>query len=103
MVFLGFTIDSKNMIVSLTEEKARKLVNLCQKVYRKNKIRTVAQLLGNMTAAFPGVMYAQLYYRIIEVETSKSLKLSKGNYDAKMTLSEEAKCDLLWWIRSIPT
>jgi hypothetical protein len=62
-------------------------------VYRKNKIkiRTVVQLLGNMTAAFPGVMYAQLYYRIIEVEKSKSLKLSKGNYDAKMIFIRKGK------------
>ena len=92
-VFLGFIIDSKNMTVSLTDEKARKLVNLWQKVYRKNKIkiRTVAQLLCNMTAAFPGVMYAQLYYRITEVEKSKSLKLSKENYDSKMICIRKGK------------
>jgi hypothetical protein len=37
------------------------------------------------------VMYAQLYYRITEVEKSKSLKLSKENYDSKMICIRKGK------------
>jgi hypothetical protein len=42
-------------------------------IYQRNsiKIRTVAQLLGSMTASFPGVMYGPLYFRQIELEKKK--------------------------------
>ena len=100
LTFLGFVIDSQNMTVSLTrEKKTLKLKTLCRKIYKKKKvtIRKVAQLLGNMTV----VMFAPLYYRTIEIEKSDALMKAKGNYDQKMTLSENAKRDLLWWIENI--
>ena len=79
LTFLGFVIDSENMTVSLTKEKALKLRLLCTKAYKKKNItiRKVAQLLSNMTASFSGVMYAQLYYRTIEIEKSNALKIAK--------------------------
>lgn len=47
------------------------------------------------------VMFAPLYYRTIEIEKSDALMKAKGNYDQKMTLSENAKRGLLWWIENI--
>lgn len=46
-------------------------------------------------------MYGPLYFRQIELEKSKSLKLKKGNFDAKMQLSAIVKKDLNWWNNNI--
>jgi len=51
-----------------------------------------------MTSSFPGVMYGPLFYRQLEIEKSKALKVNYDNYDAKMKLSNTVKDDLKWWI-----
>lgn len=57
LVCLGFIINSYEMTVRCTKEKAEKMRELCLQIYQRNsiKIRTVAQLLGSMSASFPGV------------------------------------------------
>ncbi|CAB3979618.1 Hypothetical predicted protein [Paramuricea clavata] len=44
------------------------------------------------------VEFGELYYRQIEIEKSTALKLAKGNFDATMTLSDNAISDIQWWI-----
>ena len=56
-----------------------------------------------MTSSFPGVMYGPLFYRQLEIEKSKALKVNYDNYDAKMTLSNTVKDDLKWWIDHVET
>ena len=103
--FLGFVLNSIEMTVKLTDEKADTLRELCirLKTYKKPKIRTVATVVGKMVAAFPGVEYGQLFYRLLDNEKTEALKQNKGNYEAKMKLSVEAKHDLDWWIDHIQT
>ena len=67
LTFLGFIIDSVNMTVKLTAEKAEKIKQFCIKILNSKKLRLDNLLnIGNMTASFPGVMYGPLYYRQIE-------------------------------------
>ena len=101
--FLGFWIDSVNMIVILTERKALTIREMCIAMlsYKKPTIRTVAQLVGKLVASFPAVMYGKLFYRILDNEKSLALKENFGNFDAKMRISDLAKQDLKWWIDNI--
>lgn len=61
------------MTIQLTTEKAEKLKNCCQEVIdtARPTIRTIAKLLGLMTASFPGVRYGQLYYRRLDMEKTR--------------------------------
>ncbi len=59
IVFLGFHLNSKNMTVKLTNEKALKLLQACRDLLTRKtpKIREVARVLGMMVSSFPGMQY----------------------------------------------
>ena len=59
-------------------------------------IRELAKLLGNLVASMEVVLYGRLFYRQLERDKIKSLQKNKGNFDAKITLSERSKKDLTW-------
>ena len=105
LVFLGFVLDSIKMVISLTNEKACKIKEACQKLLQSHKttIREVARVLGMLTASFPGVMFGPLHYRNLDMDKTAALKFSKGNYNKTMTISDEAKHDLRWWVSSVET
>lgn len=96
--FLGFLIDFIKMIVTLTPEKASELSKLCAETIRKREItiRVCARIIGKMIAAEPAVQYAPLHKIVLENEKEQCLKSKKGNFDAKITLSEIAKSELNW-------
>ena len=103
LMFLGFVLNSIRMTVSLTQEKAQRLSDACTELLNMASptIRSVAQVVGSMVAAFPGVQFGPLYYRQIELDRAQALKLNKWNYEAHMQLSQRAKDDLLWWIQNV--
>ena len=101
--FLGFIINSVTMTVSLTSKKKLKIQELCMYVLQENNItiRLVATLLGKFTSSFPGVKLAKLHFRALEREKILALKISRGNFDKRIALSNDAKEDIKWWIRNI--
>jgi hypothetical protein len=103
LVFLGFQLDSIKMTISLTGEKAQKIKESCHKVLQPPQptIQEVARIIGMLTAIFPGVMFGPLHYRHLDMDKTVALKLRKGNYNQTMTLSDEAKQELSWWVSSI--
>ena len=64
-------------------------------------IRHVAHILGKLVSTFPASTYGPLYYRYLEKEKIAALKLSKGDYDQKMTLGHKARDDLYCWLNNI--
>ncbi len=105
IVFLGFVIDSIEMTVTLTTEKKEKFLVLLKEVLSKTrvKIRMVASLVGKMVSSLPATLYGPLYYRNVEVNKNMALKKNCGNYEKYMYLSEDAKSDVRWWIKNVPT
>ena len=103
--FLGFWINSVDMVVTLTESKAHTIRQLCLDLinYKKPTIRTVAKVVGKMVASFPAVRFGKLFYRRIDNEKTTALKLNRGDYESKMKLSDSAKSDLQWWVDNILT
>ncbi len=106
IVTLGFLINSVTMTIRLTTAKATDLKKECESLLQSNKsptIRWVAKVIGKIVASFPGVMYGPLYYRALEHDKSLALKKAKGNFDATMSLSQEAKKELWWWVKNVET
>ena len=99
---LGFTLNSMNMIVSLTEEKFSKIREKCLNVNsQKNPtIGEVASLIGarSMISYLPGVQYGALHYRYLESDKIITLKENRGNFDATMTVSNDGENDIKWWM-----
>ena len=49
----------------------------------------------------PATNYGALYYRQLELSKIEALRLSCGNFDALMNLSEGSRVKLKWWIENI--
>ena len=46
-------------------------------------------------------MYGQLYYRALEHTKTAALKTAKGYFHSHMTLTEDCKQELQWWVDNI--
>ena len=68
--FLGFILNSINMTVRLTKEKAQIIKKKCTalKGDKKCTIRDVAKVIGSLVSTCPGVTYGPLFYRQLENE-----------------------------------
>ena len=103
IIFLGFVLNSQNMTIRLTNEKAKEIKELCCK-YVKNReitIKEFAQMVGKLVAAEPGVEYAPIYIKSLEIEKDRKLKESNGNFESKMIISNESVKTLSWWIENV--
>lgn len=98
--YLGMVFNTIDMTVSLPVKKIVKIKSLSSKLLVTGtfKIREIAEYLGTLTAACPGVQNGPLYTKQLELEKSAMLKLNKGNYESSMCLSDEARHDIKWWI-----
>lgn len=103
ITFLGNDIDSVDMIVTLPKLKVQQMVSCCLKLHNKTKatIREVASAIGYMVSSFSAVEYGPLHYRTVEREKIDALKLTKGNFEAYMHVTDPMKHELLWWIANL--
>ena len=98
IVFVGFLLCSVSMTVKLPPEKCQGLIELCKEILgaKTITIRKFAQLIGKCVAAEPGVQYAALYYKTMEIERDHALKVNRGNFDAKMCISLASRECIQW-------
>ena len=80
IIFLGVITNTKNMTITLTNEKSLKYMNIQNVPYSYSPIRKVAKFLGNLVASFAAVTCGRLFYRFIEIDKINVLKLSKGRF-----------------------
>ena len=101
--FVGFLIDSVTMTVRLTVRKAENIKQICISFLctTTSSVRKFAQLIGKLVAAEPGVLYAPLHYKSMELERDLALKRNFGDFDSIMTLSTVSHECLNWWISNI--
>lgn len=102
--YLGFMINSGNMLLSLPEEKKVSLSEKCAAVIKSKQItiRKLAELIGSLIAAVPATRYGLLYTRQLEIEKIAALANNNNNYSGKICISNIAKNDLTWWIQVLP-
>ncbi len=96
---LGFVIDSEHMTVSLTVEKARKILDLVADALAADRwsIRQVARLLGKLAATYPANPWAALFTKQLEIEKNNALAVNGFDFDGLMKISNIVKDDLVWW------
>ena len=76
IVFLGFIISSKNMTLSLTDERKNKIKTILTDCLGKS-LRELARILENIFVSFPAVAYRPLHYRHLEREKIKNNRFKK--------------------------
>ena len=103
ITYLGCVLNSILMTSQLTVDRQHEIRDLGHKLLGRQDlpIYEVATFVGKIVAAFPGAQYGKLHYRALEKDKSCALMLFKGNYQARMNLSEDAKVEIRWWILNI--
>ena len=103
LVFLGFTINSVEKELSLPAEKLEKIVVEAKTMLKCHTVsaRSLAQLIGRMTAAILAVHPAPLQYQ--GLQHLEHLALRRKGYNGQVTLSLGARKDLHWWVKNLAT
>ena len=103
LTFLGYCLDSEEMMVSLTEDKKEKFIRAASDLLRKNSptIIEVSGLVGLMVAFSVTFNYGTAHLKGLEKEKGDASKLAAGNFDSRMSLSFEAREDICWCLRNI--
>ena len=97
--FLGYEVDSQNLLLSLPNSKLKKIKSKCSALLKDpvTSVRTLASLLGMMVDTMRAVSVAPLHFRALQRD--KNLALSKDkSYESLIHLSPEALSDIDWWI-----
>ena len=97
--FLGFWFDTVAFTITLTEAKTEVALKLVRKLLRvkfKCRIRMVAKVIGTLVALFPCCEDGPLYYRSLERDKIKALRVT-GSWNACMVLSNSGREELQWW------
>ncbi|MCG8048881.1 MAG: hypothetical protein N0E48_25310 [Candidatus Thiodiazotropha endolucinida] len=76
IVFVGFLICSVTMTVRLPSAKCVDMIHLCKEILAAKTItiRKFAQLICKCVSVEPGIQYAALYYKEMEIERDESMK-----------------------------
>ena len=101
--FLGFLLNSISMTIPLPPRKAATVQQAYANLLTQDNptIREVARVIGLIVSSFPGVQFGEFHYRYLEHNKIEALQANKGDYDAFMNLSPEARADLHWWVNNV--
>lgn len=103
--YLGFILDSSQMILKLPPEKKADIIALLQGFEKKQycKIREFANLIGVLVATCPGVEYGPLYCKSLERAKLKALNVGGMDFESRMKIPEDIRKDLKWWKDTLPS
>ena len=99
LVYLGHTIDTTLMTLTLPEEKVQKILKGCQSTLHKDivSVRDLSRLIGMMSAATLAVLPAPLHYRELQHLKIRTHSPSRLWYFLDM----ELKAEVEWWIEML--
>lgn len=100
--FLGFEIDSVNMLFKLPEGKVQKIKDECKQILKEESlyVREMSQLIGKLISTMQAVIPAKLQCRFMQMTQIKGL-LENKHYEAMIPISVEVKTELRWWINQL--
>jgi hypothetical protein len=98
MRFLGVQINSVTMTLSVPEQKAQKLMDLCRwgKANPNMTALELSQIIGKLAATMPAVSYTMIHVRSLQRALRLSLQTNRS-YGARVQLGKEARLELSWW------
>lgn len=101
--FLGFILDSRRMLITLPVDKKKQVKKMINKFMSINscRIRELASFIGTLGSCCSAVRYGWVYLKDVEREKFLALEKTRGNFEAKMILSDLLREDLEWWVSNI--
>lgn len=101
--YLGFTLDSNNLTISVPKEKQVSIVAKLERFQLKNKckIREFSQLLGLLTSICPAIPYGWVYTKLLEREKYLALLNTNDDYESTFLFSKEIYPELRWWVKNL--
>ena len=105
MQFLGFTLNSVPMEVTLAPGKADDIKVILQSAIHSNHmtIRYFAGVLGKLAATLPGNRYGMLFLKQLEHYKAGALRRHRFCYEAVIHIPDYIKTELQWWLNNIDT
>ena len=103
--FLGFIVNSTELSLSLPEKRIKKITEACKNILSQEQVtvRDLSKVIGQLVAAARAVLPAPLHYRKMQMTQISSLLKNQRNYGAQMSLNEECREELKWWIENLST
>ena len=100
--FLGVTIDSLTMTLSLPEKKVSKVQKQFQELLQKTKksILELKKLAGLLPSTIQAVLPVQINFRYLQQQPIEALK-TEGLCCKKVILNGNSKEELQWWIKNL--
>ena len=108
IIFLGFVIDSVNMIISLPEETQLAIIQKANSLLGQNliSIRNLCQFVGMCSGTRPALRQAPLFCRKIHLSLNKVLSKAGLNkilcYSQKISPDFQVHQNLEWWAVEMP-
>ncbi|KAJ8916439.1 hypothetical protein NQ315_014652, partial [Exocentrus adspersus] len=101
--FLGFVYDTRDLTLSLPDDKKREITKLISHFQNTNhsKIRDFAKFVGKLIAACPAVKYGWAHVKLFEREKYLALKANNGNYEHTLTFSPQLEPEFKWWLSHV--
>ena len=102
--FLGFIVDTDNMVISLPAHKLYCIQKEASHLLSLERIpmRTLACFIGTLVATKPAVWTGPLHYRALQNMKIRSL-CQHPHYQGSVSLSKEARVDFQWWCSELPS
>jgi hypothetical protein len=103
--YLGFILNSREMTVQLTREKALKIKELCQNILCLEyiSIREFSELMGKTVSSEYGIPYAILLHKRLQFSKNEQLRRHYGNNDATFALNKKCIEYIQWWVKNVET
>ena len=101
--FLGFVIDTIQLMIFLPPEKVLKITALCVDLLEKRccSLRTLASLIEKLQNASTANLPAPLHYRFMQMSSIKGLARNHQSYVASVDLTGPVLEELRWWVRNL--
>ena len=100
--FLGFVIDTIQLMIFLPPEKVLKITALCVDLLERCcPLRTLASLIGKLQNASTAILPAPLHYRFMQMSSIKGLAQNHQSYVASVDLTGPVLKELRWWVRNL--
>lgn len=98
--FLGFMIDSREMIAYLPEDKIEKVTEACTELLQGEvaTIQKVSSVVGLLNSYAKAVDYGDNHIKGLEIDKVRALQVSGGNFGGHMQVSKRGEQDLNWWV-----
>lgn len=97
--FLGFVLNAKDLCLSLPQNKQEFIKMEINDFMRREEftIAKWAHLVGLLVACCPAIKYGWGHTKELEAAKCRALSNNHNNYEARMSISELARTELVWW------